>query len=411
MRKINLSIRRLTAATLCIAVIGATWGCAGGMGSGQETEKKTQDTADAQAPASGTASGAESAPGYAEQAFADVEPLPETVKLNLGSLSSSTHGFTNYLIEKLGGYERVNLDANVIVFGNGPILVEAMASGDCDAGLYGLGGTLAGTIGQGFVNLGAGSRDYHALQFFSPKDSDIVAAGQETPDAPELYGTTDTWRGKEIFLPLGTTLHFMLSRGLEKLDLTTDDVTLTHMEVPNINTALRAGQCEVGGVWTNYPYGDLNDTCTPVMKASDVGVTLVTCFAATPTALEDEKKAEAIKKWMELYFDAVDWMYASDENRAQAVEWFIEWNEDNGIASVKEEIEAHCEYQRCYTLEENMEMFREKSANGEYSKLVEFNVEPLRFFVEQGNYKPEDIDTFLQPQYFDSSFVEELYGG
>lgn len=411
MKKINLSIRKLTAATLCIAVIGATWGCAGGLGSGQETAKETQDTAGAQAPASGAASGAESAPGYAEQAFADVEPLPETVKLNLGSLSSSTHGFTNYLIEKLGGYERANLDANVIVFGNGPILVEAMASGDCDAGLYGLGGTLAGTIGQGFVNLGAGSRDYHALQFFSPKDSDIVAVGQETPDAPELYGTTDTWRGKEIFLPLGTTLHFMLSRGLEKLDLTTDDVTLTHMEVPNINTALRAGQCEVGGVWTNYPYGDLNDTCTPVMKASDVGVTLVTCFAATPTALEDEKKAEGIKKWMELYFDAVDWMYASDENRAQAVEWFIEWNEDNGIASVKEEIEAHCEYQRCYTLEENMEMFREKSANGEYSKLVEFNVEPLRFFVEQGNYKPEDIDTFLQPQYFDSSFVEELYGG
>lgn len=415
MKKINLSIRKLTAATLCIAVIGATWGCAGGLGSGQETAKETQDTAGAQAPASGAASGASSgaasAPGYAEQAFADVEPLPETVKLNLGSLSSSTHGFTNYLIEKLGGYERANLDANVIVFGNGPILVEAMASGDCDAGLYGLGGTLAGTIGQGFVNLGAGSRDYHALQFFSPRDSDIVAAGQVTPDAPELYGTADIWRGKEIFLPLGTTLHFMLSRGLEKLGLTTDDVTLTHMEVPNINTALRAGQCEVGGVWTNYPYGDLNDTCTSVMKASDVGVTLVTCFAATPTALEDEKKVEGIKKWMELYFDAVDWMYASDENRAQAVEWFIEWNEDNGIASVKEEIEAHCEYQRCYTLEENMEMFREKSANGEYSKLVEFNVEPLRFFVEQGNYKPEDIDTFLQPQYFDSSFVEELYGG
>lgn len=192
MKKINLSIRKLTAATLCIAVIGATWGCAGGLGSGQETAKETQDTAGAQAPSSGASSGAASAPGYAEQAFADVEPLPETVKLNLGSLSSSTHGFTNYLIEKLGGYERANLDANVIVFGNGPILVEAMASGDCDAGLYGLGGTLAGTIGQGFVNLGAGSRDYHALQFFSPKDSDIVAAGQVTPDAPELYGTADT---------------------------------------------------------------------------------------------------------------------------------------------------------------------------------------------------------------------------
>lgn len=414
MKKINLSVRKLIACTLCIAIVAATGGCSGGPGSAQEPEKAPASQAAAQeasqAASQAPASQAGKDAGYAKQAFADVEPLAETVELNLGSLSSSTHGFTNYLIEKLGGYEKANLDANIIVFGNGPILVEAMASGDCDAGLYGLGGTLAGTIGQGFVNLGAGSRDYHALQFFSPNDSDIVAAGQVTPDVPGLYGTADTWRGKEIFLPLGTTLHFMLSRGLEKLGLTTDDVTLTHMEVPNVNTALRAGQCEVGGVWTNYPYGDLNDTCTPVMKASDVGVTLVTCFAATPKALADEKKAEGIKKWMELYFKAVDWMYASDENRAQAVDWFIEWNEDNGIASVKEEIEAHCEYQRCYTLEENYNMIHETSANGTYSKLVEFNVEPLRFFVEQGNYKPEDIDTFLQPQYFDGSIVEELYG-
>lgn len=345
------------------------------------------------------------------EVFADIEPLDKTEKINLGALSSSTHGFTNYLIEKLGGFEKVGLEQEITVFGSGPIMVEAMASGACDAGAYGLGGTLAGTIGQGFVNLGASSRDYHALQFFSPKDSAIVKAGANIPEYPELYGTVELWKGKEVFCPVGTTLHYVLSKGLEKFELTGNDIKITHMDVPNINTALRAGQCEVGGVWTNYPYGDLNETCAPVIKASDVGVTLVTCFVSTPTALADDEKNEAVKKWMELYFAAVDWMYASDENLEQAIDWFMEWNEENGITCDRTEIQAHCEYQRCYTLEENYEMFNTKSTFGDYSLIVEYNAEPLKFFVGQGNYKENDIETFIQPQYFNSSFVDELIAG
>ena len=342
---------------------------------------------------------------YGADAFANIEPLEEAVALNIGALSSSTHGFTNYLIQKLGGYELANIDANVKIFGNGPIMVEAMVSGDCDAGPYGLGGTLAGTIGQGFINLGAASRDYHALQFFSPNDSDIVKSGKGETG---IYGTAEDWKGQEIFVPVGTTLHYSLSKGLEKIGLTPDDVKLTHMEVPNINTALRAGKCEVGGVWTNYPYGDLTEKSTAVMKAEDTDVILVTSFATTPAAMSDPNKQLAMEKWMELYFAAVDWMYASDENLTQCVDWFIEWNDENGIASVREEIEAHCKYQRCYTLEENIEMFGTQSELGDYSLMVEYNVEPLRFFVDQGNYKPEDIDTFLQPEYFNTTFIDRL---
>lgn len=344
---------------------------------------------------------------YTEEAFGDIEALDELTTLSIGSLSSSTHGFTNYLIGKLGGYDAANIDEEVIVFGGGSILVEAMVSGDCEVGVYGLGGTLAGTIGQGFVNLGAASRDYHALQFFAANDSALVAAG-ENSDIAGIYGTAEDWKGSDIFLPVGSTLHYVLSKGLEKLGLTTDDVELTHMEVPNINTALLAGKCEIGGVWTNYPYGDLNETATPVMTAEAVDVTLITCFAAPESLLADTAKSAAIEKWMELYFAAVDWMYASDENLETAIDWFMEWNEENGIASVRTEIEAHCEYQRCYTLEDNIEMFAEQSELGDFSKMVEYNVEPLEFYVDQGIYSEADLEKFIEPQYFDSSFIDAL---
>lgn len=344
-----------------------------------------------------------------EDAFENVTPLESEVPLSIGALSSSTHGFTNILIQKLGGYEKANIEADIAVFDSGPIMVEAMASQASDCGAYGLGGTLAGTIGQGFVNLGCASRDYHALQFFAPNDSPIVKAGCVTDGYPLLYGTADTWKGAEIYLPMGTTLHYLLSKGLEKLGLTTEDVTLIHMDVPNVNTALRAGKCPVGGVWTNYPYGDLNETCTPVMQSDDVGVRLVTCFATIPSNMEDPQKAEAIKTWMNLYFDAVEWMYSSEENLNQAIDWFMEWNKECGITSDRKEIEAHCRYQRCYTLKDNYELMNTKSENGDYSLAVDYNYEPLKFFVQQGNYTEEDLTTFLEPQYFNSAFVNELY--
>jgi len=38
------------------------------------------------------------------------------------------------------------------------------------------------------------------------------------------------------------------------------------MDVPNINTALRAGKIEVGALWTSLPYGDINEKFTPVIN-------------------------------------------------------------------------------------------------------------------------------------------------
>ncbi|ONI47352.1 hypothetical protein AN644_00575 [Candidatus Epulonipiscium fishelsonii] len=343
---------------------------------------------------------------YAQEVFGNIEPLTEPVKLNIGVISSGSHGVTNHLIEKLGGFDYANLDGQTTVFGSGPIIVEAMASGDCEVGLYGLGGILAGTIGQGIVNIGAATRDYHALQFFAPNDSPIVAAGQVTPSAPELYGTPELWKGQEIFVPVGTNVHYALSKGLEHLGLTTNDVKLTHMDVPNINTALRAGQCEIGGFWNNYPYGDITKNNTAIMKADDIGVVLLASMAATQTAIDE--KPEAIQKWMELYFATVDWIYANDENFNQAVSWYTEWNEENGIPSTDIESAAHLTYSSSYTLEENIKMFNTLSKDGEYNKFIEYNIEPLKFYIEQGNYKPEDMDKFLDPAYLNTTFLDNL---
>ncbi|WHH56845.1 hypothetical protein [Petroclostridium sp. X23] len=340
--------------------------------------------------------------------YKDVEPLSEPIEITFGILNGSPHGVISVLIEKMGGFEQVGIKPKWQVFGNGPVMVEALASDGWDCGTYGIGGTLSGAIGQGAIHIGASNRDFDSLQFFTPKDSDIVKAGKNISTSPELYGTADTWRGKEIYVPTGTTLHYALAVGLEKFGLTDADVKLTHMDVTNVNTAMRAGKGEVGGLWGNFTYAaDLDDKFARVMKASDTGVELVTTMAANPRSYNDPKKREAIKKWAELYFKTVDWVFEQN-NLDKASEMFYEWDEEVGVKATPAECKALLVNNENYTLKENYLMFTQKSSNGKMTIQEELNYKPLEFFIAKGKYKPEDGEKFLNGS-FNGDIVKELY--
>lgn len=345
----------------------------------------------------------------AAEIFGDVTPLEESEALEIGVLVGGTHGFASYLIERLGGFEYANIDATLTSFASGPVMVESMASGAIDCGAYGLGGTLAGTIGQDIINLGMLSADYYALMIYANNETDLVKDGAGHIEGhPLIYGTKDDWKGLEIYCPIGTTLHYMLGKNLEAMGLSLDDVSVTHMDVPNINTALRAGQADVGALWSQYCYSDMEDQgYTAVMSSEAVGIELVTTISATQDAMQN--KRETVKKWMELLFAVQEWVYGSDENYQQAVEWFVEWNEDNGYPSTEEECDGHLQHEFLYTLDQNYEMFQTPSQYGTCNALCDMTYDPLKFYVEQGNYTEEDLQKVADPAYWDGSIITELH--
>lgn len=345
----------------------------------------------------------------AEQIYGDITPLESSTDLSIGYLSGSHHGVISWMIDRLGGFEKANINAEIQVFGNGPVMVEALASDSWDCGTYGIGGTLTGIISQGTYVIGAAARDYDSLRIFARSDSDIVQAGQTLTDVPGLYGTAETWKGKEIFITTGSTLHYVLATGLEKFGLTDSDVKMTHMEVANVNTALRANQGEVGALWGSFAYAqDIYDDFTVVMSANDLGIELPTVMVANPRSYEDPEKYAAIKKWMELYFATAEWIYANDDNFQQAAEMFTEINEEVGVTSTLEENITVLKNNHHYTLEENYEYYNNKSDDGKMLVIEKMNYDPLMFFIEKGNYQPEDEATFLNG-YFKGDIINELY--
>ena len=48
-----------------------------------------------------------------------IEPLETETELNFGYLTGSHHGMIIYMIDKMGGYEKAGIRANIETFGNG----------------------------------------------------------------------------------------------------------------------------------------------------------------------------------------------------------------------------------------------------------------------------------------------------
>ena len=386
-------MKKLLAIILIVTMVSASvMGCSGGSEKeGGEEAKGTIDEA------------------LSEKLFADIEPLEAETDLTLALSAGATPGFIMWLAGELGAFEKANINAEYVTFANGVVMMEAAASGSWDVGQYGLGGTHTGTISHDVVTFAAGAQDNHSLQVFAPNDSEMVKSGQNTAAAPELYGTKELWEGKDIFLPVGSTLHFAVITGLKHFGLDADSVKFTHMEVPNINTALRAGKCELGGVYGNYTYGDLNEKFTPVLKAADVGCVLYSAIGATKEAYADPEKQKAMQKFLEIYFVISDWL--NDEaNLDQAAEWYMQWNDREGLKTTKEEITNHIVNNMSYTLQENYDMFNTIGESGN-NLMLEYNLEPLKFYVEQGNRTQEDLEKFSKPEFTDAKIVNAIYEG
>lgn len=340
--------------------------------------------------------------------YDNIEPLAKPTDLNFGYLTGSHHGMIIYMIDKLGGFEKAGINANIEAFGNGPVMVEAMASNSWDAGTIGLGGVLTGVISQGMYVIGAAARDYDSLRIFAKNDSDIVTAGKTLTDYPNIYGTADNWKGQEVLLTTGSTLHYVLSTGLTKFGLTDKDVAMTHMDVPGVNTALRANKGEVGALWGSFAYSkDMNEDYTVVMSANDLGIELPTVMVANPKSYDDPVKYEAIKKWMELYFATVDWIYSSDENFAKTAEMFTEINEEAGATGTLEENTVVLKNNQHYNLKDNVKFFNDKTEDGKMLLVEGMHYNPLVFYIKNGSYKEGD-DAKLLGGYFKAGIINDL---
>lgn len=346
------------------------------------------------------------APGKADTMFG-IEPLDKMTTIDVAYFSGAEHGLVFYIMDEMGWAEELNLKFNYSYFNAGPAMMEANAS--WDVGTAGAAGAVNGLVGYD-INVIAVSQYEHILHGFVRPDSAIAQAGQgNVPEAPNVYGDAESLKGTTWLLPKGTTAQQTLGLYLAYFGLTTDDVTMTHMDVGSALAAFRAGEGDGIINWTATDMAAQAEGYTIAVSCDDVSGVYSCELVASEHALQE--KFDAIVTLTELYLRTEDWMMA---NRDEMARFYLEACEVEGITCTEDSAAYTAEAYEGLGYEKGTARMIELADDpqglaGRQLTGAEFDVmDTMDFQISVGSYTPEQRAAVLESGKINSSVVEAI---
>lgn len=395
-------MKRMIALLLSVFIVLSLAACSGGGTSPSTTSVASTSAAPAESSAS-----ADDGKVQVEGMLWAVEPLPEKTKLTVSYLANSTAEVATYVAEQKGWLEACNLEVDMVYFAGGPAQMEASNSWDC--GTTGIGGMITGILNYDIMTLGVVAQDRGLFQaFFARKDSDIVAAGTGHADVEGVYGTADTWRGKDILTAVGTTNQYALYNTLKAFGLGLSDVNIINMDIATTPTAFLAGQGDVAGVQgmqiSDEEFQKADSEYVMVSSDQMLECGLSVNYVATSSAWES--KQAAIETWLELAIMAGEWANA---NQDETAEMMVDMFEIDGYDTTKEANFKMISENPFTGLELNHQYFTENSEAGTVLQAEAQIYDAMAGYVEMGNYKQEQLDSLMSAGSFNPNPILKIY--
>lgn len=145
------------------------------------------------------------------------------------------------VIQDKGLDEKYGFSMEVVDFPSGGSMSEALGAGEWDIGPIGAGGMTA-VSNYNAMLIADVEYEMDGAWIIARPDSDIVAAGSNLSDYPEVIGSTDTVKGKTVLGTVGNISHYMAIDYVSKFGLSIEDVEFLNMETSNVYTAFVSGQ-------------------------------------------------------------------------------------------------------------------------------------------------------------------------
>lgn len=328
-----------------------------------------------------------------------IKPFDQPQTLSVGYFAGSALSIPFYIADKEGFFKELNINVEYQSFTNGPAMMEANKNWDI-AGA-GASGVLVGMLGHDTPMIGVA--DYEDNQgIFVRKDSKIA----KDPTNP------NNWKGTTWLYPVGTTAHFTLATQLAKLGLSMSDVKSVNMDVSSALNAFNGGQGDGLAVWHAFAFAADAKGYVRVADAGKLGMTNVSCLVATRDALKN--KRELLTKAWAVYYKTVDWMNASDANKAKAAQYYNDSCEEEGIKCDASVAKGIMGYYKGPTFDKSIELMTKTSPDAAnlYTKRPLLQSEKdllvtMDFFVKLGKYKPSDRVKLLDNGLVDPSISKE----
>nr|WP_081858690.1 aliphatic sulfonate ABC transporter substrate-binding protein [Pseudorhizobium pelagicum] len=205
-----------------------------------------------------------------------------------------------------GLWAKHGLDADLKVFTNGPIQVQALNAGSLDFAYIGPGALWLPASGQTKVI---------AVNALGYTDRVIAQPGIEN-----IAGL----KGKKVAVPEGTSGDMLLRLALKKAGMTLDDIEVITMDPSTVVTAFVSGQVDAAGIW--YPFVDVIKTRVPTLKELSSNEDFFPDIAFPSSFIVSDEKAndvEVIKKVNAVIKEAIDFRRENPEKAVAITASFL----------------------------------------------------------------------------------------
>jgi sulfonate transport system substrate-binding protein len=210
--------------------------------------------------------------------------------------------------------ELKNLDYKIkwSTFTSGPPLLEAVNAKAVDIG--GVGNT------PPVFAAGANSKIKVVAAWHGTSDGDavLVPKGSKLTSPQQL-------KGKSIAVAQGSSAHFQLVASLRAAGLTLGDVKVKYLQPADALAAFTSGKVDAWAVWDPYTSQVLQSDKGRVLTTGKDVTNGLTFQVAAPGALQDKKKAAAVKDYLDRLRRAQTWVFSHQE------EWAKVWSKDTGL--------------------------------------------------------------------------------
>ncbi|MFG2742565.1 ABC transporter substrate-binding protein [Streptomyces chartreusis] len=221
-------------------------------------------------------------------------------------------GGSEAILRAAGELENLDYKIKWSTFTSGPPLLEAVNAKAVDIG--GVGNT------PPVFAAGAGSKITAVAAFKGTSRGDAILV----PKDSKLTGP-EQLKGRSIAVAQGSSANYQLVASLRKAGLSLSDVEVKYLQPADALAAFTAGKVDAWAVWDPYTSQVLLSKQGRVLTTGDGITNGLTFQVAAPSALQDKKKAAAIKDYLQRLRRATAWVYDHQE------EWAKVWAKDTGL--------------------------------------------------------------------------------
>ncbi|MER7149397.1 ABC transporter substrate-binding protein [Streptomyces lydicus] len=231
-----------------------------------------------------------------------------SLTLNVGDQK----GGSETLLRAAGELDDLPYKIKWSTFTSGPPLLEAVNAGAVDIGAVGNTPPVFAAAAKSKIKVIAGAH--------SRSDGEAILVKKDSP-----LKNPAQLKGKSIAVAQGSSANYQLVASLRKAGLTPKDVTLNYLQPADALAAFTRGKVDAWAVWDPYTSQALDQADARVLTTGQGLVNGLSFQVAAPAALDDKKKAAALKDYTARLRRAQNWVFKHPDAWAKA------WAEETGL--------------------------------------------------------------------------------